>query len=943
MSNSPYDSAGSTYQYVPVDQFTPNSGIGWTSFGDVAAFDYDPAAKTLLVTGVANGSNKPAIAKIYILGPSAFRVRFNRDGDYSQDGSFAVVNSALGAPLIQILQNDSVKFSADLGDVRLDIIAAPFTIQVFRQDVLISTDTAQGLEYIAGDDPTKQAVANFKSIPAGAHYYGFGEKGGDQIDMIGTSMTFFNYDNFKYSGSNQAGGGFGAVVPAFSTPGPLNYAEPLYNSIPLLIEDNPQPSSGLPYCYALFLDNESQSYFNIGQSSSYAGNMYGKYYFGALYGEIDYYFMAGGDMFSVLDQYTTLIGRATLPPMYALGYHQGGYGYFNEDQVVSVVRAYRAAQIPLDGIHIDVDFQNNYRTFTASPEKFADGGKPTFDKLHHWGVKASTNITGIVSIVEQDETGQNVPYSVLDAGKQLDVFIKDRRAEQVPPPNDPGYFVVNESYGVDTGGFNPFQPPDSPLGTYGFYADLGIQSNRDWWGTLYEPLLDAGLDMIWQDMTDPATQPSVSDSMPFKTLALNLMVWDETTNQAVPHAHIHNVYALNLLKATYDGLRKLRPKKRPFIIARGGYAGVQRYAASWTGDSASDWAFLSILIPEVLNFGLSGQPMAGADVGGFAAATGGSRQDNVAPPELLARWTTTTAFLGWFRNHYDKYNKTFQEPYNYGNPVSDACKKYIEIRYKLLQYFYDAMVECTRTGLPICRPMFVTDRADPHTYAVTDQFMVGADILVAPVVSENTTSRDVYLPAGSGWFAYQDTQAALIGPNAGGVYINWFVPLDIVPVYVRAGAIIPRRELEQYVGELADSGQPCPLTFDIYPGPDRTHVLYLDDKISMEAQENDAYRRVEISHCSLPGEQQQVRVTRTHDNFTPFETYYFVAFLQTTKPVSVTADQNALPFIDAGTDSGSANELAASTVDAYYYNQSLETIFVKVFDVAANRIITVQS
>jgi alpha-glucosidase len=122
--------------------------------------------------------------------------------------------------------------------------------------------------------------------------------------------------------------------------------------------------------------------------------------------------------------------------------------------------------------------------------------------------------------------------------------------------------------------------------------------------------------MVWQDMTDPATQPSVSDSMRWKTLALNLMVWDETVQRSVPHAHIHNIYALNLVKATYDGLKTLRPNKRPFIIARGGFAGIHRYAASWTGDSASDWDFLAILIPEILNFGLSGQPLAGADVRG---------------------------------------------------------------------------------------------------------------------------------------------------------------------------------------------------------------------------------------------------------------------------------------------------------------------------------------
>jgi len=207
------------------------------------------------------------------------------------------------------------------------------------------------------------------------------------------------------------------------------------------------------------------------------------------------------------------------------------------------------------------------------------------------------------------------------------------------------------------------------------------------------------------------------------------MVWDETTQSMVPHAQVHNVYALNLVKATYDGLARLQPQKRPFIIARGGYAGIQRYAATWTGDSASDWNFLSILIPEVLNFGLSGQPLAGADVGGFATSGAGGTQNGtgaygVTTPELLTRWTTLSAFLGWFRNHYDGYNKAFQEPYAYGQDVSSACQKYIQIRYKLLQYFYDTLYEANATGMPICRPLFLTDRSDLNTYGITDQFMV---------------------------------------------------------------------------------------------------------------------------------------------------------------------------------------------------------------------------
>ncbi len=947
------DSHNSTYQFVPVDGFTPNSGSPWTQFGDVSNVAQN--ANVFTFTGVSPGAGLPApVAKIYILGPAAFRVRFSPTGDYSHDGSYAVVNRNLGAPNLTILHNDAAKLSVTLGgDVRLDVLLQPFTVQVYLKNNLISTDSAKGLVYLPGV-PGAQAVANFKNYPANANYFGFGEKGGTTLAMNQNSMTFFNYDNFKYSGSNSDSNGVKAVVPGFSSPGPLNTAEPLYNSIPFLIEDNPNPldangnPTGVPYAYGLLLDNESQTYFNIGQSSSYAGDMYGKYYFGALYGEIDYYFMAGNGTAEVLAQYATLTGPAALVPMWVLGYHQGCYGYFSQAKVLSAVQNYRAANIPLDGVHIDVDFQNNYRTFTASPKKFPGGGAPTFQALARMGVKASTNITGIVSSVAEDETGNPSPYSVLDEGIAINAFYRNVRADDQAHV-DRGNFLVYENYGTDIGGFNPFQPPGSNLGTHGFYADLGRPAVRDWWGTLYRPLLDAGLEMVWQDMTDPAVQPNMasqpvdpaSDSMPWKTLALNLSVFDFTTNSMVPHAQVHNVFALNLISATYEGLVRLRRQsgvdKRPFIIARGGYAGVQRYAASWTGDSASDWNFLSILIPEILNFGLSGQPLAGADVGGFATSAAGGPQNGtgaygVTDAELLTRWTTLSAFIGWFRNHYDGYNKAFQEPYAYGEPVSSNCRNYIEIRYKLLQYFYDALYECTTTGLPICRPLFLTDRSDPLVYQhLDDQFMVGNDILVAPVVNPRQTYRDVYLPAGSDWFAYTDNKAPLQGPSRGGQPVNWFVPVSLVPIYIRAGAVIPHRELEQFVGQL----NPNPLTFDVYPGPDSTHKLYLDDKVSTQAQTNGVYRLTQVSQFLRSGnfKVQTVRVLRTYDHFRPNELYYFVAMLNTSLPISVTANGQTLTLIQTADDNESAAQLAASTVNAYYYNTSLRTTFVKVFDV----------
>jgi alpha-glucosidase len=1000
------DSSQSSYRYVRLDEFNPNSESGWTSFGNVTQCLYDKADQIFTITGtlpdgvpptpsaaggaavplsgtVQPGAAVPApakaapVLKIYILGPSAFRVRFNPEGDYSMDGSFAVVNKNLGTPLANVLQNDAVKLSVDLGGIRLDVNFTPFQVQVFRKDHLISTDTAQGLIYVAENG---SAVANFKSYPANAHYFGAGEKGGCDLTLNEAALTFFNYDNYQYSGGNGADGGYKPVIRPSGPTGPLSWEEPLYNSITFLIEDNPNPvtgqgvPTGVPYSYGILLDNESQTYMNFGASSYFNGNMYGKYFLGALYGEMDYYFMAGDNTQEVLAQYSTLIGPAALAPMWALGNHQGCYGYYDHNKVLAAINGYRNAAIPLDGMHIDVDFQNNYRTFTASPKKFPGGGATTFAAAAALGVKCSTNITGIVTTQPYDEDGNQTPYTVLQSGLALSTisstgaFVQDNRAEG-PGPSFPGPFVTLENYGTNNGS-NPYPSPPfpfptppsgTPLQTYGHYADLGQQPVRDWWGQQYKPLLDAGLEMVWQDMTDPATQaslgaipdqPNVGDTAPFKTLPLNVYMFDYTQNKLVPSAEIHNVFALNLISATHTGIVKLRQEanvdKRPFIIARGGFTGVQRYAATWTGDSASDWNFLSILVPEILNFGLSGQPMSGADIGGFArSATGdpaknGTMSDSyvqngqviggITDPELMARWTTLSAFIGWCRNHYDGYHKQYQEPYAYDDPCQSACRKYIEIRYKLLQLFYDLLYQCTQTGLPICRPLFLTDRTDMTVYTpywLNTQFMLGNDILIAPITVRGSQNRDVYLPAGSDWYAYQDAQAPLPTLNHGGSTYNWYAPLDVVPIYVRAGAILPRRVLEQYVGQLSE----CPLTFECYPGPDRTYPLFLDDKVGLGYQQQKV-RLTSIAHQTIFGKiiQRKVTVTRTLDQYTPKEPYFFISLLQATPPSSVTLGAVKIPDLTTTTDDEGAAALAALPANGFYFSTSLQTVFIKIID-----------
>jgi len=923
-----------TISFVTIDAFTPDADP-WVPVGRIGSVREEHGEFLLALR------DAPLTIRLCVLSSTCLRVRFNPrpEANITTETSHVVVDRRLGPVAVQVVENSPQRLLVDAGAMRFEVDLRSYALRVYRGAQLICGDRpGRGLVY----RPGQHGIANFKTRPTSAVYCGFGEKAGARLLKNGSGMTNFNFDNFIYAR---------APIPPGGEGGPLNAAEPLYASIPLLIEINRAPGgayAGPPYCYGLFLDNVSQSFFDIGDGTSADGS--DRYIFGALFGELDYYVFVGDRVSDVLRQFTSLTGRSAMPPRYVFGFHQGCYGYYDRARLESVAQAYREARIPLDGLHIDIDFQDNYRVFTHSEMKFADAAG-MMERLHAAGFKCSTVVTPLVTDNPLDERGEMTPFAqrreLLEAG----CLLHDIRAGGEPGA---GLFSALVSYGADRG-FNPHPYPPlvpnrdgvTPLGARMNYPDIGRPEVQAVWGRQYAHLIaELGIDMIWQDMMCPAA--AVSADTPDGTLPLDLMTHDG--RKYVPHGVCHNAYAMFLLKATHQAMRSLKPEKRPFILARGGYAGVQRYAALWTGDNASSWDFLRITIPQVLNLGLSGVPIAGSDVGGFATGPipdgtttpsvvrDGRVIGGVTDPELFVRWMQAGSFLPWFRNHYLGYDKEYQEVYAYGEAVAHLCRASIERRYRMLQVYYDAMYEWTQTGLPIARALFLNDPDDPAVYLhLDDQFFVGKDILVAPILFPAPAAgapavRDVYLPAGSDWFVFDDDEAGLAAPIAGGQTLSGVeTALDRVPVFVRAGAIVPLRlRPEQYVGELTEN----PLEIRLYPGPDGDHLLYQDDGISTRAELEGAFRTTRISRTAVPGG-TSIRLQRLHDGYAPAESFFFIRLMGVTQPATVTV---------AGTGLAAAASVATldeAPADAYAWDERLAMVVVKVFDRAADVTIVV--
>ncbi len=541
--------------------------------------------------------------------------------------------------------------------------------------------------------------------------------------------------------------------------------DPLYLAIPVFLALRP----GL--AYSIFFNNTWRSRFDIGAERT------GIWQMEAEGGELDYYVVYGPTPEQVSEGLGSLLGTMPLPPRWALGYHQSRWGHATEAMVRELAAEFRARDIPCDVIHLDIDYMDGYRVFTWDTRGFPDPQKLIGD-LRRDGFR-------VVTIVDPG-VKSDPDYQVYRTGLERDVFIR----------------------AADGAVFHGYVWPDDAV-----FADHTRPEVREWWGDMQKALVDVGVSGIWNDMNEP-----VVFELPFSqgvgevgTIALDAIQGPE--GERTTHAEVHNLYGYGMARASYEGLRRHGSKERPFVLTRSGFAGVQQWSACWMGDNSSWWEHLEMAMPQLMNMGLSGVPFVGTDIGGFNGnATG----------ELFARWMQFGVLSPFCRGH-STIGTERHEPWSFGPHVEAICREFLLLRYRLLPYLYTLFWEAAQRGTPVLRPLLYHFPDDPATYQLHDQVLLGPSLMAAPIYLPGREHRHVYLPTGA-WYDWW-TEELITGPT----HLLAHEPLERMPLYVRAGAIIPNGPDLRYTDELPLD----PLTLNLYPG-NGAFTLYEDDGHSFE-------------------------------------------------------------------------------------------------------------
>lgn len=661
------------------------------------------------------------ILQVTVVRDSVVRFRYSTTGKFDNDFSYGItMHASTGYSFLKVTEEtDFYVITTSKLICKVEKKSLQVSIYDAQDNTLINQDEI-GFHweesYEFGGDIVKMSKISQKA----ESYYGLGDK---PVDVNMKGKRFENWVTDSYA--------FG------------KHTDPIYKAIPFYTSIHNDKA------YGIFFDNTFRSFFDFGQERRNVTS------FWALGGEMNYYFIYGPQMGDVVANYTDLTGKPhSLPPLWALGFHQCKWSYYPESNVKEVTKTFRDLQIPCDAIYLDIDYMDGFRCFTWDKNHFPDP-KRMVKELEDDGFKTVVIIDPGIKV--------DVDYEVFKEGLENDYFCK--RADG---PYMKGKVWPGECY----------------------FPDYTKPEVREWWSGLFQELIeDIGVKGVWNDMNEPAVM-----EVPNKTFPND--VRHDYDGNPCSHRKAHNIYGMQMARATYHGLKKYSYPKRPFVITRAAYSGTQRYTSSWFGDNVATWEHLAIANNQAQRMAMSGFSFAGSDIGGFAEQPQG---------ELFARWIQLGVFHVFCRVH-SSGDHGDQEPWVFGDEITDIVRKFVELRYQLLPYLYTAFWKYLQNGNPILKSLVLFDQADTQTHYRSDEFIYGDQILVCPIQEPNSKGRRMYIPRGN-WYNFWTDEVV-----EGGKEMWVDADIDSMPIFIKEGAVIPKYPVQQYV----DEKEFDEITLDVY-------------------------------------------------------------------------------------------------------------------------------
>ena len=765
------------------------------------------AHTTALRNGIRIETTSGGVEEITALRDNVVRVRAAASHALPEDASWAVLPEDASWAVLPEARNSAVAVQQQSTSDMVGFSTGALRIEIQRNNLCLSVRDSNGNILQQDSAPLRFEAEGFriiKAMPADEHYFGLGDKMGP-TDRRGSAFTMWNTDAYRFQEST----------------------DPIYKSIPFFLTFRAGTSVGV------FLDNTWRTSFDFGKESPV------NYSFGSVGGPLDYYIFSGPKPKQVLESYAWLTGAPPLPPRWTFGFQQSRYTYTPEARLMEIANRLRTDRIPADALYLDIDFQYKNRPFTINEQTF-----PNMDQVLATLHKMQFHVVAITDLHIAHAPNQN--YAPYDSGIAGDQFVHNP---------DGSVYIGNVWPGPAV------------------FPDFTRASTRSWWGTLYKPFAAIGFDGFWNDMNEPSVFNGPAGTMPLNVVHRIDEPGFHTRNAT--HAEIHNVFGMENSRATYDGLLKIDPNNRPFVLTRATYAGGQRYAVTWTGDDSSTWNHLRESASQLKSLGLGGFSFSGADVGGFAGT---------ATPDLLTKWIEVSAFEPIDRDHSEKGSGD-QEPWVGGQRQEDIRRQYIETRYRLMPYIYTLAEESSRTGIPMMRPLFLDypeATRDKHPIdvdgGVDAEFLLGHDLLIAPApYPEAPDAYSIEFPSAD-WFDYwtglriavppHNADPAPMAPANATDMISLTTSvsprLESLPVYVRAGAILPLQPLVQSTDETPQG----PLELRVYVGSDCRGTLYTDDGQSFAYRQGVFLR--ENFTCVVNPDGIRITISKREGSFMPW-------------------------------------------------------------------------